>query len=174
MICDNSRKSIRLISCILIILVVAMAVCTSNAMAATKSMNKKNKHVIGVPNGGWVTINTSTAVSETYSDSGTKRNFTKHHLAVLFTSPNASSVTGKLTCSMGQLVHYNPNKVVCKSIAPIDSVVVPRPYVAHRHKDSKTKVTHKKNSSGYCYLAYMITGGVNPVSKGCKFTGITK
>lgn len=35
------------------------------------------------------------AVTEYYSDSGTKRNFTRHHLSVLFTSPNASSVTKK-------------------------------------------------------------------------------
>ena len=139
-----------------------------------RKTNKKNKHLIAVPNGGWVTINTSTGVTETYSDSGSKRKFTKHHLDVLFTSPNAASVTKKLSYSMGQLVHYNPKKVVCTSIKPIDSVIVPTPYVAFRHRDSKTKVTHKKNSSGYCYLAYSIVGGVNPVSKGCKFTGITK
>lgn len=169
----DCRKLLHILVCVGIICCMIL-LSTNIAMAASKNFTKTGKHIIPVLENGWVTVNTSTHADLTYKDSGTTRKFTHHCTSVHFTSINDTQITRKLVCSMGNLVHYNPSKVVVYQGSSDHARIVGTPYVADKHSDSSKIVSYTKGGTGYCKLAYAITGGVQPISEEYTFNGLTK
>lgn len=137
---------------------------------------KTNKHLIGVVEGGWITVNTNTHIKEYYKyDNGYKK-FGYRCYGVTFSSPNDKSLLNELNCNMGVVVHNRPSSTVkCNSFSCIHDHIYGNRAFVKPERDSTTVVSHKIGSKGSISLGYSISGTVlMPVSKAVKFTGVTK
>lgn len=155
----GKRKKARLV-------VITTCICmflgsTSVCFGATKSLAGSHRELFWLNSHLTCTVNVDAHIDPTYSDTITAtRKYTRHCYDMLFTSPNGSEATSDLSCSMGILCHYNPGQVQCPNDpAYSHAQITPLPYVAHRHSDSGKTVLYQLRSSGYCQVAYAISGG---------------
>lgn len=167
-----TKNYFRFVAVLLIGVFIATNMVPDQAFAASKIKRWTGEHVVGFTNAGWANITTSSSLTLYYVDSGTTRTFTSRCSTTLFRSLNDPAITEKGAYSMGRVIHYNPNQVICDLGSVTHAFILPLPYVAWRHKDSQLNVAHKIGSSGYAQFAYAITGCVNPISKINKFYNI--
>ena len=144
--------------------------------------SKTNSHVIGVIEGGWISVKTNTHITEHYKyDNGYKK-FGYRCYGVSFSSINSQELLDRLDCGIQEgVVHYKEKSdggytsVKCNSYSCIHDHLYSGDTFSHSEVDSTTLVSHKKESSGYITIVYCINGSiVTPKSVKVKFAGITK
>lgn len=159
---------------------------TSSPYNKNYSSSVKTKHVIGVVEGGWVTVEVNTHISDYYYYDGNYKKFGYRCYGATFSSINSKTLLNRLTCYVWPAKHYTAyvengktkyksNK--CSALnCKHDHIYAKETFSKHEY-DSTTVVSHKKNSSGYITIGYDIAGGIGTgyaAKKDVKFSNIAK
>lgn len=72
--------------------------------------SKSYKHAIGIVEGGWVAVKTSTHITEDYKYDGSYKKFGYRCYGTTFTSINDKSLLNKLNCSIWAVQHHTAYK----------------------------------------------------------------
>jgi hypothetical protein len=159
------------------VLVFGLGTVTANA--ASKSYSHNNKYLVGIPSGGWVTVNVTYALREGYENtSSTKRTFNNRCRQAYFSSPNDKFLLKKLSVSVTGVTHYKANDSKIGSATWLknnkDQIIYGSSVFKVFHNDSTNSLVHDRGTASYAHSSYVIGGVVNPQSQSIKFTNMGK
>lgn len=159
--------------CILLCMTV-IGCFTVASFGATKSYTKNMSTMVTVIDGGTFNIDVKLGSTHTYTDTSTKRKFTKQDYNLVATTTASPYYKNKVNVTMGILQYY-PGGTRCPQDPNIrvESWVDPS-WLAHRRTVSTTTKSVDLNSSAYCTLGWMAAGldVVYTKSGTAKWTGI--
>lgn len=174
-------KLVRLGEVVFVAILAITLICVvsiSTSYAATKKLaSKSSTKVVGIESGGWVSIKTTLSGTLTYTDSKSKRTFTKEDYNMHATSGNDKSIVKRAKVDMGIMVLHAGGKVYkCNPASGNYPYYADPNWIAHARTVSKTKATGKLKGKSYATLGFKIYGSgvVTPRSGTKKWTGIAK
>ncbi len=171
-------KIIYIVIIVVMLLSCAFLINNESVYAANKHKSFEYTHVIMMPESPVfipIAVKAKYTYIGTYSDSGSKRTFTKHDATASFSSANDKYLIKQLTTSVGTVTFYSPGTTTtCTKSNCSCTFYVGGQLFSVKHKCSYKHCSCTKGGGAYCKGAYTITGGSNPVSRSLKITGLAK